>query len=270
MLSTSAPRRRHFALLSAGCLAAALALAVINPAVAGNPSGGGGGSVLPTPFRIVVKSVTSGVALPTGLPAPGPSSPVPYVVVKAGGTFQVTVDFVDAEGFPAAFTKDTTLTITSNVGTLTFGTGTALKGKSTATIDTSLTTAVNRVVLTVRAGSGPKAPKEGMSYVLGGKDLRFDVLTDVSPLLPGTDGYAFEEGFGGKNDCAEATESAPVCEVVLLPRGAGTDVLLSVGACDIGVLPLYAPCFSGAVASAVRSCRHCSPSHRGHTARFPP
>lgn len=248
MLSASAPLRRYLALLFAGCLTAALALAVVDPAVAGKPSGGGGGSVLPTPFRIVVKSVTSGVALPTGLPAPGPSSPVPYVVVKAGETFRVTVDFVDAEGFPAAFTKDTTLTITSNVGTLTSGTGTgtALKGISTATIDASLTTAVNRVVLTVRAGSGPKAPEEGMSYVADVKDLRFDVLTDVSPLLPGMNGYAFVAGFGGRNDCAEATESAPVCQVVLLPRGAGTDVLLSVGACDIGVLPLYAPCFSGA------------------------
>ena len=214
-----------------------------------------------SPVTVVIDSVTSDVVLPTGLPG----AAVPYVVVKAGGTIHVRVSFYDASGAPASFNKDTRLTITSNVGTLTAGDGTALKGSSTATIDTTLTTAVNQVVLTVSAGSGPKAPTPGSSYVPGGKDLRFDVLSDVSPHLPGTNGTAFQAGFGGNDACADATEAAPVCELVILPRGAGSDVLLSVGACDTDVSSPYAPCFTGPkgiIGGAVLQALFAQPSTR--------
>jgi hypothetical protein len=173
---------------------------------------------------------------------------VPYVVVKAGGTITVNVSFLDASNQPAAFTKDTRLTVSSSVGTLTATTGLAAAGQPTAAIRTSLTAPVNRVVLTVAAGSGPKAPAPGTSYVPSGpgaKDLRFDVLSDVSPLLPGANGGAFEKGFGGQDGCVQATEAAPVCEVVRLPRGSGSDVLLTVGPCDPGTQSVYAPCFKG-------------------------
>ena len=119
------------------------------------------------------------------------------------------------------------------------------------------------MVFTVSAGSGPKAPTPGTSYVPGVKDLRFDVLTDVSTPLDGQNGNAFQAGFGGNDGCADATEAAPVCEIVLLPRGAGSDVLLTVGACDTDVSSLYAPCFTGAtgtVGGAVLQALFAQPS----------
>ncbi len=238
LFSFTAPRRRGlvFALLAA--LVATLGGVVTTAAPATRPSH----PTSPAPVTVVIDRVTSDLVLPTGLPADA----VPYVLVKAGDTVHVDVSFYDASGAPASFTKDTTLTITSNVGTLSTVTGTALKGSPTATVDTSLTTAVNQVELTVGAGSGPKAPTPGMSYVPGVKDLRFDVLTDIKPNVPSTSGVAFEAGIGGGGgDCGDPTPSAPVCETVILPRGAGSNVLLSIGACDTDVRSLYAPCFKG-------------------------
>jgi hypothetical protein len=249
MSSIAACRRRGLALAILAGLVAALSGVVTSAAPAANT----------TPTTVVVDSVTSDVAIPAGLPG----AAVPYVVVKAGGTIRVHVSFYDAVGQPAAFNQDTTLTVSTNVGRLSVGTGTALRGSPDAEIVTSLTTAVNQVVLTVGAGTGPKAPSPGTSYVPGVKDLRFDVLSDLSPALPGRSGSTFEVGFGGKDGCVEATASAPVCEVVMLPRGSGSDVLLSVGACDRDVLSPYAPCFtgaSGAVGGAVLQALFAQPS----------
>ncbi len=232
MLFTPARRRTRLAFVLLAGLLAALGGVAAAPVSAASPA----------PVTIVVDSVTSDVGLPTGLPG----SAVPYVVVRAGGTFHINVSFYDATGAPASFNKDTTLTVATNVGRLTAASGTALRGSPTATVDTSLTTAVNRVVLTVSAGSGPKAPSPGTSYVQGVKDLRFDVLSELRPDVPSTDGTPFQEGIGGDTACANATPAAPVCEIVVLPRGAGSNVLLSVGACDADTGSLYAPCFSGA------------------------
>lgn len=249
MLTTAAlPHRRNLVVALVVALLAALSGAVTSPAPAANTA----------PVRIEVDRITSGRSAPSGLPA----GAEPYVLVKAGGTISIEVSFFDAGGSPASFTKDTKLTVSTSVGTLATAEGVAFKGATTATIVTSLERPVNQVALTVSAGSGPKAPTPGTSYNAD-KDLRFDVLTDVSPLLDGTDGVAFQAGFGGTSDCAEATESAPVCQIVVLPRGAGTDVLLSVGACDIDTTSTYAPCYTGAggtVGGAVTQALFAQPS----------
>lgn len=237
VFSIGAHRRKHVTLLFVGGLVATLGLAVVNPAVAGKPSDGGGGStVLPTPTRIVVTGVTSDFTRGAELPPGG----LPSVVVQAGGPLVVAVRFEDADGNEAAFKKDTALDATSNVGRLGPVTGTALKGISTATVTTSVTTVVNRVVLTVGAGSGRNAPE-------GGPSVMFDVLAELEPDVPASNGVAFEQGIGGDTSCTAATPAEPVCGVVRLPRGAATNVLLSVGACDKVTDPEdpYAPCLEG-------------------------
>lgn len=248
MLTIALSHRRNLVLAIVVTLLAALSGAVTSPAPAANTA----------PVRIEIDRITSGVSAPSGLP----DGAEPYVLVKAGGTIFIEVSFFDAGGLPASFTKDTNLTVSTSVGTLTTSKGVAPKGATSATIPTSLKGPVNRVALTVSAGSGPKAPTPGTSYNTD-KDLRFDVLTDVSPLLDGTNGFAFQAGFGGKSDCAEAIKSAPVCQIVVLPRGAGTDVLLSVGACDTDTTSTYAPCYTGAggtVGGAVTQALFAHPS----------
>lgn len=252
MSSTAASRRTSRVLATVAALLLTLSGAVTSPAPAANTA----------PVRVEIDSITSDVVPPSGLP----TGAAPYLLVKAGGTFTIKVSFYDAADQPASFTKNTTLTVATSVGTLKQTEGVALKGNESAYIATSLTAPVNQVVLTVSAGSGPKAPTPGTSYdplVPDGSDLRFDVLTDVSSLLPGKDGDAFQEGFGGKNGCAEATETAPVCEIVVLPRGAGSKVLLSVGACDAYKGATYAPCHTGSggtVGGAVPQALFAQPS----------
>lgn len=196
------------------------------------------------PVKVVIDGITSStVELPSGVP----DTAVPYVLVEAGGTISVSVSFLDAAGQPAAFTKDTKLVVSSNVGTLVQTIGLAPKGETSASIDTSFRDPVNQVVLTVSAGTGPKAPSPGTSYdpVDKDPDLRFDVLTDISGLLEAPSGDTFEKGFGGESGCLRATEAAPVCEVVQLPRGAASSVLLTVGPCDPNTQSTYAPCVKG-------------------------
>ncbi|MCF6378260.1 hypothetical protein L2K70_11660 [Nocardioides KLBMP 9356] len=185
------------------------------------------------PVVIVIDRV-AGVAVPTGVP----SSAAPSALVQAGGRITITVSFLDASGAPASFTKDTTLRISSSVGSLSQATGIAPKGKTTVDITTSVTKAVNKVVLGVDAGTGPKAPT-------GGTSAPFDVLTDISAPLTATNGAAFSAGFGGEGGCTQATASQPVCQVVVLPRGAGSQVVLSSGVCDTDASSTYAPCFVG-------------------------
>lgn len=234
MSSTVVFSRRNSVLVIVMALLAALSGVLTFPAPAANTA----------PVRVVIDSITSSqVTLPSGVP----DTAKPYVLVEAGGTIRVSVSFLDAAGQPAAFTKDTKLVVSSDVGTLVETAGLALKGETSAYIDTRFRDPVNRVVLTVSAGTGPKAPSPGQSYdpVDEEPDLRFDVLTDISELLPAPPGSAFEEGFGGESGCLQATEAAPVCEVVRLPRGAESNVLLTVGPCDANTQSTYAPCVKG-------------------------
>ena len=66
----------------------------------------------PQPASITIDSITSAIQPPEGTPA----GAVPYVLVKAGEQFSIHVSFRTRYGAPAAFTKDTTLTIAANTG----------------------------------------------------------------------------------------------------------------------------------------------------------
>ncbi|HEV2796718.1 MAG TPA: hypothetical protein VGV65_03790, partial [Nocardioides sp.] len=233
-LPNPASRHRHLALLFATCLAVVLGLAVVNPAVAGKPSGGG--TVLPTPTRIVVTGVTSDFTRSDVFE--DLDGALPTVVVQAGGTLTVDVRFEDANGAAAAFKKDTTLRVTTNVGTLSSTTGKALKGQPTARITTSVTSVVNQVALTVAAPSAAPVPAPGSS-------VTFDVLSEIKPNVPASSGSAFAAGIGGNAGCVSAEPATPVCGIVQLPRGSSNNVLLSVGACDTDPAAVYAPCYQG-------------------------
>jgi len=115
-------------------------------------------------------------------------------------------------------------------------------------LPTSATKSANQVVLTVKVASGPRARTvaPGVSYLPTAdpvKDLRFDVVSDARTENGTVNDFV--QGIGGQANCANATTSAPVCGVVRLPRGAGANVLLSVGACDTNLTALYAPCYVG-------------------------
>lgn len=206
-------------------LLATLAVALATVGLqAGTASGGPGPKGPPAPALIVVDSITSTVAPPAGTPGEA----VPYVLVEAGQSFDITVSFYDASGAPASFNKDTVLVISTDTGPANQpspSTGKALKGKTTATLTTMLPSPANQVSVTVSAPSttGPVAVAPGTSR----PDQRFDVLAELelrdlgSPL-----------GIGGDAGCTAATEADPVCGVVLLPNGADSNqVLLSRGLC---------------------------------------
>jgi hypothetical protein len=196
------------------------------------PAAVGAGS--PAPVTIVVDAVTSDVAAPAGTP----SGAVPTVLVQVGGTVHVHVSFFDASGAPASFSKDTTLALSSDQGGLVRATGTAARQATTATIDTSFSTPLNRVSLTVsvpgKAGTGV-AP----GTLPDGK--RFDVVRELR-LVPAAADTALQTGIGGDDaNCQNATPTQPVCGIALLPHGTrSAQVLLSLGLCD----QAYAACGS--------------------------
>jgi hypothetical protein len=200
----------------------------------------------PTPVRIVVDGISSPVTAPVGTPGEA----VPYVLVEAGQQFFVDVSFYDAEGLPAAFRQDTTLTISTSTGRLNLpvpATGTAPKDATSARLATSLPLPANQVRVTVGvAGSrGPNAVAPGTSTAA----QAFDVVEDIR-LVDSAPGATFTAGIGGEGDCTTVTSGDPVCGLVLLPRGARSpQVLLSIGACDAA----YGGCLSdrGAVVQAL-------------------
>jgi hypothetical protein len=186
------------------------------------------------PVRIALDSVTSDVTAPGGTP----SGAVPNVLVQIGGTVHLGVSFYDASGAPASFTKDTSLSVTSNRAGLTQLTGTALKGATTATLDVSFTQAANQVSLTVsvqgKAGSGITPATSSPAQI-------FDVVSQLQ-FVNAAPNTSFQRGIGGDDSqCANATSTNPVCGIVILPHGAqSSQVLLSLGACD----STYAACGS--------------------------
>lgn len=234
------PVRRRLVLLVVACLASALGGAL---------AAGTARAASPAPVAIVIDGITgeSLADLDLGTLPPGAA---PNVFVRAGHTFSIQVSFHDVTGALAAFNSDTTLVVsgTTNSGAATFDPATVVvpKGNSTYTLETKITAAANQVVLTVAvAGRKPSTVAAGVSYLPDAtpvKDLRFDVVSD-GRTEPGDTN--FSQGVGGDSNCTNATSSAPVCAIVVLPRGAGPNVLLSVGACDTAQGSTYAPCFSG-------------------------
>jgi hypothetical protein len=208
------PRRRGLVFLLLCCLVAALGgLVGTTAATATSPT---------APVTMVITSVTGAQA-----PAGTPNASVPFALVKAGDPFTVNVAFFDSASNPASFNNDTTLKVTSTAGTLSPSTGVAQAGATTAQITTSLATAANQVGLTVTVASGPA---KGLTTGPPAAGQRFDVLSQLRFEASSTD---FTQGIGGDANCTNATKTAPVCGIVVLPNGAASSqVLLSLGACD--------------------------------------
>jgi hypothetical protein len=220
------PRRRGLVFLLLGSLVGALCgLLGTTAATASSPT---------APVTMVITGVTGAQA-----PAGTPSGSVPFALVKAGDPFTVEVAFFDSANNQASFNNDTTLKVTSTAGTLTPSTGVANAGATTAQITTSLATPANQVGLTVTVPSGPA---KGLTTGPPAAGQRFDVLSQLR-FEPSSTNFA--QGIGGDGNCTNATRAAPVCGIVMLPRGAGSQVLLSLGVCDPDPLSLYAPCFVG-------------------------
>jgi len=206
--------RRHLIVALVLGLAATVGGLVTSSANADSPT-------LPT--KMVITSVTGFTA-----PAGTPSGSVPYAVVQAGVPFTVTVSFSDANDNPMSFNANTNLKITSTAGTLSPATGVAYAGHSTAEITTTLATAANRVGLTVTVAQGPA---KGLSTGAPNATQLFDVLTNVTLT---DSSLNFQQGIGGETDCTNATPSAPVCGIMVLPDGTtSSKVLLSLGVCDV-------------------------------------
>jgi hypothetical protein len=237
MSVATAPLRRRLALVLVACLVAALGGLVTSSARAANSA----------PVAIVIDHITGETLTGLGALPPGAE---PVTFVRAGQTFTVDVSFHDATGATVAFNNDTTIVITATTNNgaavLTPSTVTVPKGNATFSLPTSISDAANQVVITVAiAGKKPSTVAPGVSYLPDAtpvKDLRFDVVSDARTDSGGTD---FQQGIGGDANCTNATKSAPVCAIVLLPRGAGANVLLSIGSCDTIPGSTYAPCFVG-------------------------
>lgn len=206
-------------------------LACLGLAVAGLVAGAAN-AASPAPVRIQIDGISSATAAPAGTP----DGSVPYVLVKAGDDFVVDVSFYDASGAPASFNSDTTLEISSSAGTLTPSTGIAPKGETSAHLTTSLSSAANQVALTVSVPGKGKRPSDVAPGTSSAGQL-FDVVSQLRFEDSATD---FSQGIGGDGNCTEATRQDPVCGIVLLPKGANSQVLLSLGVCDSA----YAGCGS--------------------------
>jgi hypothetical protein len=226
MRLTAVPQRRRLVLIVVACLATAVgAFVSTGDATAASPT---------TPTSMRITSISSAYDAPANLP----DGAEPTALVKAGETFTVRVEFfIGTE--PASFNSDTNLKISSTAGTLSSTKGVAKAGDTFALIDTSIGTALNRVGLTVTVANGPA---KGLSTGAPADNQLFDVLSDIA-VTTTTVGSSFTGGIGGDTSCTAATPSNPVCGIVVLPRGAGASVLLSVGVCDNG--GSYAPCYVG-------------------------
>lgn len=213
MLNVASPRRHRALLMLLACLGLAVPLLVTQGASAASPS----------PVRIQIDQISSTTQAPAGTSA----TSTPYVLVKAGDSFTIDVSFYDATGAPASFNTDTTLAISSSTGTLTPSTGVAFKGATSAHLTTSLSSAANQVSLTVSVAGG-----KGARTVAPGTSSPAQLFDVVSQLRTETNSSNFAQGIGGDTNCSSATKQAPVCGIVILPNGAVSDVLLSLGACD--------------------------------------
>jgi hypothetical protein len=228
----AAPSRRRLGVLLVACLVTALGGLFASSARAASPA----------PVAISIDSIT-GESLEGFDLGDLPPGAAPTTFVRAGGTFSINVSFYDINGDPASFNSDTTLAIsgTSNNGTPKFTPATVVvpKGAETYALETSIADPANQVALKVEVSSKkPSTVDPGVST----DDQRFDVVSDVRTESGDT---GFQQGVGGDQNCTNATSSAPVCAIVVLPQGAGAHVLLSVGACDPSTSSPYAPCFDG-------------------------
>lgn len=219
MLTLLGSWRRFLALALVGVLTASLGAVMTRSAEAANTA----------PASVSLDSITSLVTAPIGTPVDAQ----PTVLAVPGTKLTVEVSFRDSSGYPASFTKDTSLVVTSNRGTVTPINTVALKGEQISYLTVSIPAPANQVTLTVTVPDGKLPLSDGADGI-----QLFDVVSHLR-LNETTSGTNFQRGIGGEGggldgdaECAQATPTKPVCGIVFLPQGAsGSDVLLSLGPC---------------------------------------
>ena len=216
MSVSRAHRRRYLGLLSAGAALSALAL---SPVLTGTAHAGN----LPAPAFASVSAATGDVVTS---PVGGPSKPA--VITKSGASVTVTVSLwtSSAKTTPAAFNKDTDITLTSGGVSVT---KTFLANATSQVFTTgSFGAAVNQTTVSV---SFPGL--KGKSAVpAASSPTVFDVLSFVEGDTAGA-GYTRNVGKDGAT-CGEVTAQQPFCATVVLPKGAG-NIVVGTGTCgDVG------------------------------------
>jgi hypothetical protein len=211
--------------------AVAVGAALVSIAALTLPSTGAGAASSGAPASITVHDVSSETHAPVGTP----EGAKPTVIVQANDGlntdslvathFSLIVSLFDSTGAATSFTKDTTLTFSSEQGTVSPATQTMTKGFESQTFTMSIASAANHVL--VKVGIPAKGKTPGL---FGTSTTPFDVLKTAGLFDAGP---GFKQGIGGNNDCADATKTAPVCGVLILPQGAtGGQAFLSLGSCD--------------------------------------
>ncbi len=233
-----------------GSRARLLTVAVVGVlALAASVFAGNTANASTTATQMVITGITGpdSIAVPSDLPG----GAAPTVVVEAGpasdplSRFTVHVSFEDSTGTLAPLANSaTTITLTSTGGPLSPATYVVPGGATSADITTGLATPANQVSITLSAGKGGKAIHTSSST-----DQLFDVLKAVKTAGADQTTGSSSLGIGGDTDCANATPASPVCGILMLPFGAPTGALVSLGACD----STYAKCGStkGAVVQAL-------------------
>jgi hypothetical protein len=183
------------------------------------PAAAASAAPLPAP-TLIAAAVTS----PYSAPCDPTVCAVPAVIVKQGAPFVLTLTLT-AAGQPAAFNKDTVLTLTApGPGSLSAATVTMSGGLSTQQFTLSYAPYANGITVTASVGSKGK-PSTVISTPSNGFDVLQTLKTDsASP------GVGFTDGTGLEN-CAVSNATSPVCGYLILPNGSGSGVLLSSGSC---------------------------------------
>jgi hypothetical protein len=201
-------------------------------------------ATLPAPTSIA-SAVTSSVAAPCG----PPDCAVPAVIVAAGAPFSLTVTLT-AAGAPAAFKKDTTLSLSATGGGVVSPNSVTMPGGESTHTFTGLTYSTYANGVTVKAAQSGKKTSTTAT-----PSNPFDVLQSLK-IVSASPNTPFQGG-AGPNDCATISTSNPVCGVLVLANGANSNVLLSTGSCvnvgcnvkgtvtqviaDLSSQPLYSP-----------------------------
>jgi hypothetical protein len=188
------------------------------------------------PPTTISASVSSTVRAPAGAPV----GAVPDVLVQQGDPFQVTVQLQSSQGHPAFFHRATTIDLTATgPGELSPATVTMPPYASTATFTVSYSTFANAVTVSASAEAGGYGTYgdsagygesgEGDGQLTVRPSAPFDVLKSLR-IVPSRAGVPFTAA-AGDGDCTRTEASQPMCGLAVLPNGATSGVLLSLGAC---------------------------------------
>ncbi len=217
MTSRSNVRNPLALALRRGPLLAAL-LAVVALVAGTLPSASAGYG--PPPATISAQ-VSSTVSAPEGSPAQA----VPDVLVQQGDPFQVTVTLSSSHGHPATFEHATTIDLSATgPGSLDPSTVTMPAHTPSATFTVTYSTFANGVIVSAT----PRTDGYGGPPTVRPSDP-FDVLKTLR-IVPSEAGVPLTAA-AGDGGCTRTTRSQPLCGVAVLPQGASTGVLLSLGAC---------------------------------------